>query len=146
MMISGSSGNVTLKITKRDMCIYEIINLDDYIQSGEGGQSLTYTRKDGKAMAKLFLKSYGADTAEREFRISQAVYKLGIPSPEPFRLVTDGERFGGEYEVIDNKRLRNPRALPSRYVHAFWRHWTASPPPRPACTETFTSAISSQTA
>ena len=43
------------------MCNYEIINLDDYIQSGEGGQSLTYTRKDGKAMAKLFLKSYGAD-------------------------------------------------------------------------------------
>ena len=86
------------------MCNYEKINLEDYIQSGEGGQSLTYTRKDGKAMAKLFLKSYGADTAEREFRISQAVYKLGIPSPEPFRLVTDGERFGGEYQVIANKR------------------------------------------
>lgn len=83
---------------------YEKINLEDYFQSGEGGQSLTYTRKDGKAMAKLFLKSYGADTAEREFRISQAVYNLGIPSPEPFRLVTDGERFGGEYEVIANKR------------------------------------------
>lgn len=86
------------------MATYEKINLDDYVQSGEGGQSLTYTRKDGKAMAKLFLKSYGADTAEREFRISQTVYKLGIPSPEPFRLVTDGERFGGEYEVIANKR------------------------------------------
>ena len=83
---------------------YEKINLEDYFQSGEGGQSLTYTRKDGKAMAKLFLKSYGADTAEREFRISQAVYKLGIPSPEPLRLVTDGERFGGEYQVIANKR------------------------------------------
>ena len=28
MMISGSSGNVTLKINKRDMCSYEKINLD----------------------------------------------------------------------------------------------------------------------
>lgn len=83
---------------------YTKINLDEYIQTGEGGQSLTYTRKDGKSMAKLFLKSYGADTAEREFLISRAVYDLGIPSPEPFRLVTDGERFGGEYQVIAGKR------------------------------------------
>lgn len=83
---------------------YEKINLEDYFQSGEGGQSLTYTRKDGSAMAKLFLKSYGADTAEREFLISKVVYDLGIPSPKPIRLVTDGERFGGEYELIENKR------------------------------------------
>ena len=35
---------------------YEPIDLEDYLQSGEGGQSLTYTRKDGGSMAKLFLK------------------------------------------------------------------------------------------
>lgn len=83
---------------------YERINLDDYVQSGEGGQALTYTRKDGAAMAKLFLKSYGAEDAEREFTVSKAVYAAGIPSPEPIRLVTDGERFGGEYELISPKR------------------------------------------
>ncbi|MBR1569945.1 MAG: TIGR02172 family protein [Bacteroidales bacterium] len=83
---------------------YEQINLDDYIQTGEGGQALSYTRKDGSAMAKLFLKSYGAETAEREFLISKAVYEAGIPSPKPVRLVTDGERFGGEYELIAGKR------------------------------------------
>jgi uncharacterized protein (TIGR02172 family) len=83
---------------------YEQINLEDYFQSGEGGQAVTYTRKDGRAMAKLFLKSIGVDTVEREFRISQAVYKAGIPSPQPIRLVTDGERFGAEYEVIVGKR------------------------------------------
>lgn len=80
------------------------INLDEYIQTGEGGQALSYTRKDGSSMAKLFLKSYGAETAEREFLISKAVYETGIPSPKPIRLVTDGERFGGEYELIANKR------------------------------------------
>ena len=50
---------------------YEQINLEDYFQSGEGGQAVTYTRKDGRAMAKLFLKSIGLDTVEREFKISQ---------------------------------------------------------------------------
>ena len=29
------------------------INLEDYIQSGEGGTALTYTHKDGKTLAKL---------------------------------------------------------------------------------------------
>lgn len=83
---------------------YETINLEDYIQSGEGGQAITYTSKDNKTIAKMFLQSYGADNAEREFLVSKAVYELGIPSPRPLRLVTDGERFGGEYEVIKNKR------------------------------------------
>ena len=80
------------------------INLDDYVQTGEGGQALSYTRKDGSSMAKLFLKSYGAEDAERAFLISKAVYEAGIPSPRPIRYVTDGERFGGEYELIAGKR------------------------------------------
>ena len=29
------------------------INLDDYIQTGEGGTALTYTKKDGLSLAKL---------------------------------------------------------------------------------------------
>lgn len=29
----------------------QIINLDDYIQTGEGGTALTYTRKDGRSLA-----------------------------------------------------------------------------------------------
>ena len=30
------------------------INLDDYIQTGEGATALTYTSKDGKTLAKLY--------------------------------------------------------------------------------------------
>ena len=45
-----------------------------------------------------------SETVEREFRISKAVYDAGIPCPKPIRLVTDGEHFGAEYEVIANKR------------------------------------------
>jgi len=83
---------------------YEYINLDDYIQSGEGGMALTYNHKDGKTLAKLFMKGMGAETAEREFLVNKTVYEMGILTPKPIRLVTDGERFGAEYELIRNKR------------------------------------------
>lgn len=86
------------------MSEYVKINLEDYVQSGEGGQALTYTRKDGSAMAKMFQHGLGSETVEREYRISKAVYEAGIPCPKPIRLVTDGEHFGAEYEVIANKR------------------------------------------
>lgn len=83
---------------------FEKINLEDYFQSGEGGQALAYTRKDGGAMAKMFLFGLGTETIESEFRKSLAVYESGIPCPRPLRLVTDGEHYGAEYEVIAGKR------------------------------------------
>ena len=86
------------------MSQYQLIDLEDYIQSGEGGQALTYTRKDGSALAKMFLYGLGSETVEREFGIAKAVYEAGIPCPRPIRLVTDGEHFGVEYEVIAGKR------------------------------------------
>ena len=80
------------------------INLNDYIQTGEGGTALTYNHKDGKTLAKLFMPSLAADTAVREFRINQIVYEIGLPTPKPIRLITDGTRFGAEYELISPKR------------------------------------------
>lgn len=80
------------------------INLDDYIQTGEGGTALTYNHKDGKTLAKLFMSSVAADNAAREFHINQVVYESGLPTPKPIRLITDGERFGAEYELISPKR------------------------------------------
>ena len=80
------------------------INLDDYIQTGEGGTALTYNHKNGKTLAKLFISSIAADNAAREFHTSQTVYESGLPTPEPIRLITDGTRFGAEYELISPKR------------------------------------------
>ena len=79
-------------------------NLDDYIQTGEGGTALTYNHKNGKTLAKLFMPSVTADNAIREFCTGQVVYDLGLPTPKPIRLITDGERFGAEYELIEHKR------------------------------------------
>lgn len=80
------------------------INLDDYIQTGEGGTALTYTHKDGLSLAKLYNPGFEAVRAKVEFLTARAVFELGIPSPEPFRLITDGQRSGAEYELIKNKR------------------------------------------
>ena len=43
------------------------INLDDYIQTGEGATALTYTSKDGKTLAKLYNLGFEADRAKEEF-------------------------------------------------------------------------------
>lgn len=71
----------------------ERINLDDYIQTGEGGTALTYTSKDGKTLAKLYNPGFEADRARDEFLTAQMVFEMSIPTPEPYRLVTDGERI-----------------------------------------------------
>ena len=49
------------------MNTYKTIDLDDYIQTGEGGTALTYTHKTRPAMAKLFNPGNEAELAEREF-------------------------------------------------------------------------------
>ena len=61
----------------------ERINLEDYFQTGEGGTALTYNRKDGKSLAKLFMPSFAAETAVREFRINQVVYESGFNRRNP---------------------------------------------------------------
>ena len=92
------------KMNTIDTMNYEPINLEDYIRSGEGGTAISYSHKDGKTLAKLFMAGMGAETAEREFLVNKTVYEMGIPTPKPLRLVTDGTRFGAEYELIRNKR------------------------------------------
>ena len=62
---------------------YEHICLDDYIQSGEGGTALSYSHKDGKTLAKLFMAGMGAETAEREFLVNRTVYKWESLPPGP---------------------------------------------------------------
>ena len=86
------------------MNTYETIDLNDYVQTGEGGTALTYNHKDDKTLAKLFLAGIAAENAIREFRTSRVVYESGLPTPKPIRLITDGERFGAEYELIRHKR------------------------------------------
>ena len=87
-----------------NMETYKQIDLNNYVQTGEGGTSLTYTHKTHPTMAKLFNLVNEAELAEREFLTARTVFEMGVPTPEPLQLVTDGERRGVEYELISNKR------------------------------------------
>lgn len=86
------------------MDTYERINLEEYDQTGAGGTALSYTHKKRDTLVKLYNPGFEADRAMAEFHTAQAVFDMGIPTPKPYRLVTDGERFGAEYELIKNKR------------------------------------------
>ena len=93
------------KIKSADiMTDYEQINLEDYTRSGEGGTAVSYTHKTRNTLAKLYNPGFEADRARAEFLTARTVFELGIPTPEPYRLVTDGERFGAEYELVRGKR------------------------------------------
>ena len=83
---------------------YEKINLDDYVKTGEGGQGVAYTHKTDKRLAKLYNPGFEADVALEEFKAASAMYEIGVPTPRPYRMVTDGERVGAEYELVENKR------------------------------------------
>ena len=83
---------------------YEKINLEEYVKTGEGGQGVAYTHKTEKRLAKLYNSGFEADVAVEEFGAAMAMYELGVPTPRPYRLVTDGERVGAEYELIEGKR------------------------------------------
>ena len=67
------------------MKTYKQIDLNDYVQTGEGGTSLTYTHQMRPTMAKLFNLANEAELAEREFLTARAVFEMGIPTPEPLR-------------------------------------------------------------
>lgn len=94
----------TQTLNTRVMQHCESINLDEYRQSGEGGTAITYKHNSRNSLAKLYKSGFEADMAIEEFKVAQAVYDLGISTPKPYRLVTDGERFGAEYEFISGKR------------------------------------------
>ena len=86
------------------MSTYETIDLNEYVRSGEGGTAITYTHKTRNTLAKLYNPGFEANRSVAEFLTARTVFEMGIPTPEPYRLVTDGERFGAEYELIKNKR------------------------------------------
>ena len=80
-----------------------LIDLNDYIQSGEGANGASYNhRTDPNIMLKMYFRNFEA--AKKELELAQKVYAAGIPSPEPGDLVTDGERLGIRFKRIANKK------------------------------------------
>ncbi len=79
------------------------IDLNDYIRTGEGANGASYNHKtDPSVMMKLYLRNF--ESARTELEMAKKVYAMGIPSPEPGDLVTDGERMGIRFRRIEGKK------------------------------------------
>jgi len=81
------------------------INLSNFTRTGEGANGSSYSCKsDPDIMVKLYNVDYPLDTVFTELEVAKKVFALGVPSPEPGEIVTDGERTGIMFSNIQNKR------------------------------------------
>ena len=81
------------------------IDLSQYIKSGEGANGSSYDKiGDNSIMLKLYNEDYPEQPIYEELDIAKKVYQMGVPSPEPGELVTDGRRKGILFKRIVGKR------------------------------------------
>lgn len=80
-----------------------LINLNDYVQSGEGANGASYDHKTNpNVMLKIYFRNF--ESARQELELAQKVYAAGIPTPKPGRLITDGKRLGIQFERLYGKK------------------------------------------
>ncbi|MBQ6764597.1 MAG: phosphotransferase [Paludibacteraceae bacterium] len=79
------------------------IDLNDYVRTGEGANGASYNHKsDPNIMLKLYFRNFEA--AEQELVLARKVYEMGIPTPEPGDLVTDGKQVGIRFRRLMDKK------------------------------------------
>ena len=79
------------------------IDLNDYVRTGEGANGASYNHKvDKDIMLKMYFRNFEA--AQLELELAKKVYEIGIPSPEPGDLVTDGEKMGIRFRRLEGKK------------------------------------------
>ncbi len=81
------------------------IDLNDWVLAGEGGNGQTYNNKsDDTLVLKLNREDMAKERVEREFIVSKAVFDSGIPCPQVYDFVTDGNRVGMTCQRIKDKK------------------------------------------
>ena len=92
-----------------------LIDLNDYVRTGEGANGASYNHKtDPDIMMKMYFRNFEA--AALELELAKKVYALGIPTPEPGDLVTDGERMGIRFRRIEGKGEMPPLPVARREI------------------------------
>lgn len=80
-----------------------LIDLNDYVRTGEGANGASYNHKtDPSIMLKMYFRNFEA--AALELELAKKVYEMGIPTPEPGDLVTDGKQIGIRFRRIEGKK------------------------------------------
>ncbi len=81
------------------------IDITEYVKSGEGANGSSYDKiDDSSIMLKLYNTDYPTQTIFDEQEVAQKVFELGVPSPQPGEIVTDGERIGIQFRRVVGKR------------------------------------------
>lgn len=80
------------------------IDLNDYEQTGEGYTALSYTHRNKKTMIKLYEDFIPQDVSLRELHTSWDLQEMGLNIPRAHRFVTDGKRYGVEFDCITPKK------------------------------------------
>jgi uncharacterized protein (TIGR02172 family) len=82
------------------------INLNDYIQVGEGGNGRTYRKADNPDILLKVNNAPNNDEAsvKRELQVSQHVFALGLPTPRMYEMVRVGDGYGQLVECIRGKK------------------------------------------
>lgn len=79
-------------------------DLADYVYAGEGANSKSYNSKSNpEEMLKLFSDVYPVDAIREEVEVARKVWEIGVPSPKPGELVSDGKQLGIRFWRIPNK-------------------------------------------
>lgn len=82
-----------------------VVDLEDWEQSGEGWNAVTYYHKtDENLLLKLNSESMPFEQTLTEYNLTKAVYELGVKSPAIIGLVTDGKRYGIITERLTGKK------------------------------------------
>lgn len=82
------------------------INLSDWHQVGEGGNGKTYENpsEPGRMLKVNNNRSNDLESVKKEFDISQAVERLGLPTPKMYEIVRVGQAFASVSEYIRDKK------------------------------------------
>lgn len=81
------------------------VNLEEWTLSGQGAQGKSYYSKTNpELMMKLFGEEVDTDSILEEYRLSRIAVDLGINTPDPGEIVTDGVHKGLLFKRIQNKR------------------------------------------
>lgn len=83
----------------------KLIDLNDFHHSGEGANGASYDCiSQPDLMMKLYNPGYPVETIFSEQEVAAKVYSIGVPSPMPGEVVTDGERYGIMFRRVAGKR------------------------------------------
>ncbi len=81
------------------------IDISEYVKSGAGANGSSYDKiDDSSVMLKLYNTDYPTQTIFDEHEVAKKAFEIGVPSPEPSEIVTNGERIGIQFKRIVGKR------------------------------------------